>query len=56
VIENEKPKQIKVKTGISDGNNTELVQGELKEGRDVIIESIAKGKAENKTAGPGMMR
>jgi HlyD family secretion protein len=56
IVENEKPKQIKVKTGISDGNNTELVQGELKEGQDVIIESIAKGKAENKTAGPGMMR
>jgi len=56
IVEKEKPKQIKVKTGISDGNNTELVQGELKEGQDVIIESITKGKTENKTAGPGMMR
>jgi HlyD family secretion protein len=55
IIEDGKPKRIMVKTGISDSNYTELAAGELKEGQDVIIESITKDKG-NKPSGPGMMR
>jgi HlyD family secretion protein len=57
VIENEKPKRISVKTGISDSDNTELVQGELKEGQEVIVEAIGKMKEGNKPSAPrGFMR
>ena len=46
VVENNKPKRIGVTTGISDGNNTELVSGSLKEGQELIVESLAKPKSE----------
>ncbi len=46
IIDNGKPKRLSVKTGISDGSYTELVSGELKEGQDVIVESISKTKQE----------
>ena len=42
IIEKDKPKRIKVSTGISDGSYTELVSGEIKEGREVIVESLSK--------------
>ena len=32
-----KPAAIEVKTGINDGNQTELIEGELQEGREVIV-------------------
>jgi HlyD family secretion protein len=46
VIENGKPKRIPVTTGISDGSYTELISGEVevKEGQEVILESLAKTK------------
>jgi len=44
VIEEGKIKRIPVSTGISDGNHTELISGQLKEGQEVIVESLAKRK------------
>lgn len=52
VLENNKPKRISVSTGISDGNYTELVSGSLKEGQELIVESLAKPKSEG--SGPRM--
>ena len=39
-----KPKRVEVKTGISDGTLTEIVSGDLAEGRPVIVESLSKAK------------
>ncbi len=44
IVENNKPKRIGVTTGISDGTYTELVSGDLKEGQELIVESLAKPK------------
>ncbi len=51
------PVRVGVQTGISDGQYTEIVQGKLKEGDPVIIESTAAGKAkgtrqQNQTSTP----
>ncbi|MBI5195513.1 MAG: efflux RND transporter periplasmic adaptor subunit [Nitrospirae bacterium] len=46
VVENNKPKRISVSAGVTDGNYSELVAGEIKEGQEVIVESL------NKTKGP----
>ncbi len=53
IIENEKPKRIRVNVGISDGSYTELVSGELKEGQEVIVEFLIKPKQQSPT-GPRM--
>jgi HlyD family secretion protein len=53
VIEDEKPKRIRVSVGISDGSFTELISGGLKEGQDVIVESLIKPKQQS-TTGPRM--
>ena len=45
VMENDKPKRIHVKTGISDGNYTELADGDLKEGQELLLESLGKQKS-----------
>jgi HlyD family secretion protein len=42
ILENNAPKRMPVTVGISDGNHTELVSGDLKEGQDVIVESLVK--------------
>ncbi|KAF0144548.1 MAG: HlyD family secretion protein [Nitrospirae bacterium] len=46
ILENNKPKRIKVVAGISDGNHTELVAGDIKEGQEVIVESLIKSKGQ----------
>jgi len=48
ILENGKPKRVNVSTGISDGFNTELLSGEIKEGQDVIVEAVSK-KLKQKT-------
>jgi HlyD family secretion protein len=53
IVENEKPKRIRVNVGISDGSYTELVSGGLMEGQDVIVESLTKQKQQSPT-GPRM--
>ena len=53
ILEKEQPMRIPVSTGISDGNYTELVSGEIREGQEVIIESLVKA---NTTAPSGPPR
>ncbi|MEW6615909.1 MAG: efflux RND transporter periplasmic adaptor subunit [Thermodesulfobacteriota bacterium] len=49
-LEYEKPKRITIKTGISDSNYFELLSGNIREGQEVIVESLAKTKAESKAS------
>ncbi|MDO8723984.1 MAG: efflux RND transporter periplasmic adaptor subunit [Syntrophales bacterium] len=47
LLENKTPKRVSVSLGISDGNNTEIVAGSLKEGDEVILSStVSKNKQE----------
>jgi len=45
VLENNKPKRVGITPGVSDGNYTEVVSGDLKEGQQAIVEALRKGKA-----------
>ena len=48
-----KPKRIPVTTGISDETHTEVLSGEIKEGQDVIVESLTKsGETSPASRGP----
>ncbi len=42
VLEDKKPKRVAVTLGISDGSFTELTSGNIKEGQEVIVESLTK--------------
>ncbi|HVP91482.1 MAG TPA: efflux RND transporter periplasmic adaptor subunit [Terriglobales bacterium] len=42
ILENGKPRRVPVKIGMSDGSFAELLSSDLKEGQEVIIESLAK--------------
>ncbi len=46
-LENNIPKRVPITIGISDGTLTEVASGDLKEGREVITESLAKGQKGN---------
>ncbi|MFH2012342.1 MAG: efflux RND transporter periplasmic adaptor subunit [Pseudomonadota bacterium] len=46
ILKDEKPKRITVKTGISDGNHTELLSGKIREGQEVIVESLKNAKSD----------
>ena len=50
ILENGKPKRVPITPGISDGNYTEIVSGDLKEGQQTIVESLRKGKGPATTA------
>ena len=54
VLDNGKPKRFSVTPGISDGNYTEVVSGGLKEGQQLIVEVLHKGKGLSTPAGPRM--
>jgi HlyD family secretion protein len=57
VLDNGKPKRAKVTSGISDGNYTEILSGDLKEGDAVIVESIGTAKkSETPISSPGMFK
>jgi HlyD family secretion protein len=43
VLENGKPKPVRVKLGISDGRFTEILGGDLKEGDALITEEVTAG-------------
>ncbi|NPU86341.1 MAG: efflux RND transporter periplasmic adaptor subunit [Syntrophaceae bacterium] len=45
VLEGRTPKRIAVAAGISDGQVTEIVSGDLKEGQDVIVEAAGAGNS-----------
>ena len=53
ILEQEKPKRVTISTGISDGNYSELVSGEIKDGQELIVESLTKSKAPQ-PSGPRM--
>lgn len=54
ILEMDKTKRISVSLGISDGNYTELVSGEVKEGQELIVESLAKTNTSKQSSGPRM--
>jgi len=55
VFENGKPKRVGITPGISDGNYTEVVSGDLKEGQAVIVESLKKNSTRTQApSGPRM--
>ena len=54
IVEAEKPKRIKIATGISDGNFTEILSGDLKEGQELIVESLTKAKTQPAGGAPRM--
>lgn len=54
VIEKEGPRRVSISTGISDGNYTELVSDELREGQEIIVESLVKPKEIQRPVGPRM--
>jgi HlyD family secretion protein len=56
VLENDKPKRIKVTSGIGDGNYTEILSGDLKEGDAVIVESVGGTKKGDTPVSPGMFK
>lgn len=57
VLENKRPKRTDIATGISDGNYTEIISGDLKEGIDVIVEATGGEKKGNTPpAGTGFIR
>ena len=53
ILENCKPKPVKVTLGLSDGNYTEISAGELKEGQEIITDNL-NGKKE--TSSPNVQR
>jgi HlyD family secretion protein len=54
ILENKKPKRVPVVIGISDGNYTEILSGDLKEGAEVIVEATSSVKKSN--APPGFLK
>ncbi len=57
ILKDGAPGRIEVKTGISDGNYTEIVSGPLQEGLDIIVESTGNGKKNADTPPmPGFIR
>ncbi len=52
ILENGKPKRVAITPGISDGTYTEIVSGDLKEGQQVIVETLKK--TNTPTSGPRM--
>ena len=54
IVEEGKPKRVKVSTGISDGSYTELVQGDIRDGQEIIVESLEKDKNKTRQTGPRM--
>jgi HlyD family secretion protein len=53
ILQKDNPKRISVSPGISDGSYTELVSGEIREGQELIVESLSKENA-SQTSGPRM--
>ena len=54
VLENKKPKRIAITTGISDGTYTELLSGEIREGQEMIVDSLTKPKNQSQSSAPRM--
>lgn len=52
VIRDRDPMRVEILTGISNGNYTELVSGDIKEGQEVIVESLSKSKQKRTSSAP----
>jgi HlyD family secretion protein len=49
--------RVEVKTGISDGNNTEMIEGPLNENQEVVVEALGSEKNnQNRDMGPRFIR
>mgnify|MGYP000330219164 CR=1 FL=1 len=55
ILEQKKPRRVRVTTGISDGQYTEIVSGDIKEGQEVITESLIKKNSSSPAPGPRFM-
>ena len=51
ILENNKSKNVKITTGISDGNYTEVISNELTEGQQIITDSSNSTKKNEPAAG-----
>ena len=50
-----KPVRVKIKTGITDSEHTEIISNDIKEGEDAIVESLGgKSNKNNMPRPPGM--
>lgn len=56
ILENNKPKNVKITTGISDGNYTEVISSELTEGQQIITDSSNSTKKNEPAPGAGAPR
>ncbi len=54
IIKEGKSKRISVIAGISDGNYTELISGDIREGQELIVESLIKANTPPPARGPRM--
>lgn len=57
ILENGKPRAVNVTVGLSDGSYTEISEGDLKAGQEIITDNL-NGKKDNKSSrppGPGLM-
>ena len=52
VLDGQKPRRVPLTLGISDGNQTAVLEGELKEGDAVIIEATGQAKKAPQSGGP----
>lgn len=55
LVEKEKPKKVSVTVGTSDGNLTEIVAGELREGQEIILEAVGTKPNKPQSSGPPRM-
>jgi HlyD family secretion protein len=58
ILDNDKPRRVQITPGISDGNFTEILSDDLKEGDAVIIEAVGNAKKSGSAGmgGPGFIR
>jgi HlyD family secretion protein len=58
ILDNDKPRRVQITPGISDGNFTEILSDDLKEGDAVIIEAVGDAKKSGSAGigGPGFIR
>jgi len=52
VLENKRPKRYPVKVGLSDGNFTEIISDDLREGQEVIVEYLGTEKRAASSSNP----
>jgi HlyD family secretion protein len=54
ILENKKPKQVKITVGISDGSFTEVVSTELREGQEIIVSMVGQNNDNQSSRSPRM--